>query len=214
MAPNLRAIPGGAVPPVSAERAALREAVAEAAEAREALEQHGRHQDDLRRRYYLSTEAVEGAVATLRLIQIGAAEHLANPHSPPPGMTVRDARRALEDAQDQRDALRAALDAPVQGLSPQTRLDSAERAVRRQIVKLVSETAARDLVAEYRRRLHALVDLRDALRFLDIEGAIPDDIKGWGDERGLPPMTIDSAWRAAFDRLAHDADAPLPELSK
>jgi hypothetical protein len=164
-----------------------------------------------------AAKAVEMAKAAVETAKANAAEFasaaiLGTVGEPP--MSVKDARAALQEAEDNLEtqlAVEASLKAKKE--NEQTALGFAKSTIKRKIEAVVSaDPSFRSLFAEYE-EMRRLVAQRAKL-FSFLFSMIPPELQGWqssplyrsGDLQDETPP-----WRAALAELEHNSDASLPE---
>ena len=222
---------GGALSP---ERAALALAVAAHAEAEAQCAATAAASGPASEAVWAAQRAVQDATAALEQAKADAARHLrdvAMGAAGEPPRSIREAREALLDAETVLQAARDARDG-LKVLLP-------DQEARRELSKIQLRNAALDvlkseaapLVAELVEKLgqaqRAVADLGNVLEWMvhekviEIDPATDSPAKMARSRLGTPPcmwraLTAEDAtpgaapWRAAFDALQRDANAPLP----
>lgn len=171
----------------------------------EGLDQHRREAE----------AAVESAEAAYRLAQHDAVE---SSISGRPFLTLRDARQALEDAQDRLTAL-VASEARLEKQATESvgEVSWAQDAVRDRIVDVVRDSPnVSKLLADYESTKAAMAHMRVALRVLygnggGRHGCLQESARFWESEKPINLTAAERPWREAIARLETDADAALPE---
>jgi chromosome segregation ATPase len=206
-------------PPRSPERIALAAAIDRHAAALADFAATEKALSETRARIYHADgarEAIEKARAAIEEAKTNAADHLTSLALGTAGdapISVEDARAALRAAEDKLVALEATETALA------ARLKSCESALYfkrdhlnkglQDVVK--SETGVRKLLSEFAALKREINERSDVLRWLHSKSLIPDEFKGWGNEKIYNDLRDGTApWKDAFDRLSIDADAPLP----
>ena len=235
----VKAADASGIPPLSAERVALAEAIAahvdhqtQRAATSAAISTASDAIWDARRRVDAAPELMERAKANVAQHLVDTARGVAG--APP--QTIRDARNAVTDAEDDLDAAKAsrdALQAEMERLDGKAyfRKAAVEKAARA-VLHAEAEATACALAAELHRMQQAMVALGDTVEWLAGAGAFtvveqhggsygrPDDEavrmtlnrlhsppSSW---KGLAQPEAAVRWAAALAALQVDATAPLP----
>ncbi|MGD0186727.1 MAG: hypothetical protein ABSC25_15940 [Roseiarcus sp.] len=208
MKTNLKLAP----PPGDLGREALAAAIAAKMTADEALAENVRLVDELRSRIRAAEEAVEAAQGVVEAVREAAIRRVGDPSWPGPSATAREARAALADAEDFAATLRAGREAAKRARPDlESNVTIASIRLAAAIAAVVrDDPATRRLVQRYTEVLREMASVREALYYIDSKGAIPVDLKGWGSEPAHDLPSAAAPWRAAFEALARDANAPLP----
>lgn len=239
----VRSAEAGGTPPISAERAALAEAIARLTEMRAQLDATATAIDTARPAVWEAMRVVDAAPELVETAKANAAIYLqqqARGLAPERPQTIREARNAVADAQDTLDTARAAvaaLEAEMDRI--RGRLPLAEEAVRRTaraVLHVEAEATACALAAELAAAQRALVILGDTVEWLAGAGAFTTT-EQHGSRYGLPEddvirMTLTrlqtpprawnglalaqpaaAVWIAAFAALQADATASLPVVT-
>ena len=217
---------GVAVAPLSAERAALATAVTGLAEHNARLAATKAALDQVQERVYAARRRHEAAEAAVAKAKADAVTHLVDVAAGRAGeapVTVRDARRAAEDAADELETLRAAttrLETELRGL--QDARTFREMAARRAAAAVLAATPeAAELVERVAWLQRELVDAGSALAWLFSESAVPAAVAGtargalgriaaeprtWRFAEQVPGA---APWKAMFAALLADPNAPV-----
>jgi predicted RNase H-like nuclease (RuvC/YqgF family) len=220
---NLLRMPKPA-PPRTPEREALAAAIARHNNAVREFDATERALRETKARIYHddnAAEAVEKAKAAVESAKVNAAKHMTESLLGKAGeapVSIQEARRALQNAEDELEALQA-VKATLQArfTACESELDWAKRHLRDRVRDVVcSEPGIRNLLTKFEAAKKDLEQRHLDLRWFSRQFMIPDEYKNW-DLEGIrhepqPDALSDltAPWAAAIERLAIDADAPLP----
>jgi hypothetical protein len=202
-------------PPRSPERITLAAAIERHAGLVRHLTANMAAQEALHEVINAARDRVEAAGAAVEQAKVDAAQHLTASAMGTAGaapVSVKAARTAAQDAQDDLDAALAARAALEKQRGPaENAVSLAEYTLNiavRNVIRGDSTVVA--LVARFTALHRQFASLCAPLQYLDSANMLPEDLKAWRRE---PTMPGDSAapWKAAVAALASDADAPLPK---
>ncbi|SHM07024.1 hypothetical protein SAMN05444159_7591 [Bradyrhizobium lablabi] len=211
-------------PPRSPERVALAAAIERHTAAVREHDATTRALDEAKARIYHDgnqAEAVEKAKAAVENAKANAAKHMTESLLGKAGeapVSIQEARRALQDAEDELEALKA-VEATLQTrlTACTSELDWAKRHLRDRVRDVVSsEPGIRNLLTKFEAAKKDLEQRHLDLRWFSRQFMIPDEFKNWDLEgirhepqpNALSELT--APWAAALEQLAVDADTPLP----
>jgi chromosome segregation ATPase len=166
-------------------------------------------------------EIVEKAKAAVEDAKANAATHMTETLLGKAGaapVSVREARRALQEAEDELEALLAVKTTLETRLAAcESELNWAKRHLRDRVRDVVcSEPGIRNLLIKFEAAKKDLEQRHLDLRWFSRQFMIPDEFKNWDLEgiRHEPQpdalSELTAPWAAAIEQLAIDADAPLP----
>lgn len=213
-------------PPQSPERIALAEAIKKHAHAVRSFDATEKAIEDARARTYLhrgenSAEArVERAKAAVETAKANAVSYLTEQMlgtAGGPPMSVKDARAALVDAQEDLEALHSALAALEANLPKwENEIKWSRSRVTEAIREVVcSEPGIRKLLTKFEAAKEEMRQRRQEILWFAERLMIPDEFKYWDSmnfwneatsalsERAAP-------WKEAIDQLSVNSEAPLP----
>lgn len=201
-------------------RAQLAEAIERHDLAQRQVEANRRAREDVQERTWRAIAAVEAAAKAIEAARDGEAAAMTaafmGGHETAPATTIRSARAAHQDAEDDLATLRSVLETLAGREEPglqdlrfaKMKLDEAVKAT------VQCSPGIAKLLADFARCRAEFAALEDQLRWLAVRGLLPPEAKDWGSSSG--PFRHESTlpappdWPAAITALRTDADAPLP----
>ncbi|MDQ0395185.1 hypothetical protein [Labrys monachus] len=169
--------------------------------------------EDLMERKWRAEEAVEAARVQLDTTKVERTAHVIDPANPAPKMTIREAADALGEAEEAVEMLANARRQALDEIATMEReIPFINMAMASAVPEVLAESkAVRSICERTIRARQEEADLHEAVAFLFGRNAVPADLKEQLSRDPKAQGSIGATWRAAFEALSNDANAPLPE---
>jgi hypothetical protein len=196
-------------------REALREAICGKLEAERRVAANAAAIERLTIQIMAANAAVDVAEAAISEAQKAAVGYAADPTTPAPEFTPREAREALADAIEARDSAREARDATEQARADlRSSVEVHELNVSAAVSAIIraQEHSIKKLIDAYSQHRREAMNIGQVLEFIENVKGLPDDLKYWRSHGYGGALEGVTAWHHAVEQLACDANAPLPEV--